>query len=72
MSFLTMVIAIFAGKIIIIPFYIQLVLIVLLPILGFLITPVKDNQKKEDRKRTGILTGAITVLLLLLDVSICP
>lgn len=72
MSFLTMVIAIFAGKIIIIPFYMQLVLIVLLPILGFLITPVKDKQKKEDRKKTGILTGVITVLLLLSDCFYMP
>lgn len=72
MSFLTMAIAIFAGKIIIIPYYIQLLLIIILPIFALLIIPVKDSPKKEYRKRTGILTGLITVLLLLSDYFYMP
>ncbi len=67
MSFITMVIAIFAGKADIIPSYIQLALIVFLPILSILTAPVENRQKQESRKKTCIAAALMTVLLLLSD-----
>ncbi len=67
MSFLTIDLAIFAGKSDVIPFYIQLALILLLPILGLLIAPVQNGKKQVIRKKTKIAVGLITAILLLAD-----
>ncbi|AEY68173.1 accessory gene regulator B family protein [Clostridium sp. BNL1100] len=72
MSFITMVIAIFAGKTVIIPYYLQLTLTVFLPILGFLIAPVNESQRQEGRKKTRTAAVVISILLLLSDFFFMP
>ncbi len=67
MSFIMMFIAIFVGRTVINSYYIQLAHIVVLPILGFLISPVKEIKNQEDQKKKRILAGLLTFLLLLLD-----
>ena len=62
-----MFIAIFVGRTVINSYYIQLAHIVVLPILGFLISPVKEIKNQEDQKKKRILAGLLTFLLLLLD-----
>ncbi len=67
MSFLTMVIAIFAGKTVIIPYYLQLTLAVFLPILAFIIAPVNESQGLKGLKKTKAASMVVSILLLLSD-----
>ncbi len=66
-SFLTLLVSILAGKADIIPYYIQIALIIVLPVIGAVISPVRLNKEKSNYTILKSLTFVFTALLLLLD-----
>lgn len=67
MSFLTILISILVGKMNIIPYTVQLLLTILLPIIGLLIAPVRTKKVEEKKLKSKLLTALFTVLILLVD-----
>lgn len=71
-SFITMAVNVFAGKMNIIPGFVQITLLIVLTIAGAVIAPVRTRKVEE---RTGIyktLAAALTPALLLLDYFCIP
>lgn len=68
MSFTTMLISIMVGDMNILPSYIQVLLIFLLPVIGVIIAPVRV-KKTENKNTVGLklLTGIITTAVLLIN-----
>lgn len=66
-SFLTSLISVLAGKADLIPYYIQIALIIALPATGAIISPVRPNKEKNSYTLLKALTFIFTALLLLLD-----
>lgn len=68
MSFTTMLISIVVGDMNILPSYLQIILIILLPIIGVIVAPVR--LKKVEKSKTGVLkllAGITTIVLLFID-----
>jgi accessory gene regulator B len=68
MSFATMLISIMVGDMNILPSYLQIILIILLPIIGVIVAPVR--LKKVEKSKTGVLkllAGVTTIVLLFID-----
>lgn len=72
-SFFTMLISIIVGDMNIFPPYLQIISIVLLPVIGIIISPVRVNKIQESN--TVILklfAGITTLVLLMLDFHLFP
>lgn len=67
MSFSTVLISILVGKMNIIPYTLQLLLTILLPIIGLLIAPVRTKKVEEKKLKSKLLTVFFTTLILLVD-----
>lgn len=66
-SFLTMLLSIVIGKMDLIPNSTELLLIVLLPIIGVLIAPVRTKKIEEKKLKNKILTALLTIIILSVD-----
>lgn len=60
------------GNLNIVPWYIQVVFMFLFPITGFSISPVKVNKIEKGDIRSKLLTGILTLAVLLLDFYLIP
>lgn len=66
-SFLTALISVLGGRAELIPHYIQIALIAILPVIGAVISPVRPNKEKKKYTLLKTLTFVFTAALLLLD-----
>ncbi len=66
-SFLTMLISVVIGGLSVIPGFVHLALIIMLPILGAVIAPVRTRKIEEKKIRSKILAFILTAALLLID-----
>ena len=71
-SFTTLLISIVVGDMNILPTYIQILLIILLPIIGIIIAPVRTKKVEERKIVLKLLTGIITLSILLVDYYLIP
>jgi accessory gene regulator B len=70
-SFITMLISIVVGKMNILPSYLEIALIIILPVIGLLIAPVrKDSNSKNNYYK--IITCILTAIILCVDYYIIP
>ncbi len=67
MSFATIAISIFVGKLNIIPNTINISFLILLPIVGLIIAPVRTKKVEEKKTVSKLLTVLFTFLALILD-----
>lgn len=66
-SFLSILISIIFGNMNIIPTFIQLVLLILLPIIGVIISPVRTKKVVERKTVYKIVTGVVTPAIIVID-----
>ncbi|QNU66896.1 accessory gene regulator B family protein [Ruminiclostridium herbifermentans] len=66
-SLATIAISIFVGKLNIIPDTLNIILIILLPIVGLIIAPVRTKKVEEKKTTSKALTVLLTILALILD-----
>lgn len=66
-SFTTMLISILIGNMNIIPPLLQRVLIILLPIIGVIIAPVRTKKVEEKKFALKLLTALVTAFILIID-----
>jgi accessory gene regulator B len=72
MSLFMLIISTFTGKLDIIPLYIQLFLIIILPLLALLMAPVRIKEKVNGGIGTKSAAVFLTIILLLADYFIFP
>ncbi len=66
-SFTTVLISVVVGEMNIIPPLLQQVLIILLPIIGVIIAPVRTKKIEEKKSSSKVLTGIVTAFILIID-----
>jgi accessory gene regulator B len=66
MSLTTIAISVFVGKLNIIPNPLHIVLMILLPIVGLVIAPVRTKKVEEKKTFSKLLTSLFTILVLIL------
>jgi len=67
MSFAMVLISILIGDMNIMPYYFQVILIILLPIMGIIIAPVNNKKDGVNIIVLKLLTGIITAVTLIMD-----
>ncbi len=67
MSLITIAISVFVGNLNIIPNILHIILMVLLPIIGLIIAPVRTKKVEEKKTISKLLTAIFTILVLILD-----
>lgn len=71
-SFLSLTISIVVGRMNLLPAYIEILLMVLLPLIGLAIAPVRTKKVEERKRNYKILAVVLTPLLLILDYFLIP
>ncbi len=66
-SFITMLVSILVGNMNILPTYLQLILIILLPIIGVIITPVRTKKIEEKKIILKVSACTLTAIILIID-----
>lgn len=67
MSLITTTISAFVGKINIIPNTLHILIMILLPIVGLVIAPVRTKKVEEKKTLSKLLTALFTILVLIFD-----
>lgn len=71
-SFLTMILSIVVGRMNLLPDFIEIIFIVLLPLIGVAIAPVRTKKVEEKKRNYKILTFILTSLTLFIDFFFIP
>ena len=66
-SFTTVIISVLVGDMNILPSLLQQILIILLPITGVIISPVRTKKIEEKKSALKVLTGIVTAFILIID-----
>lgn len=66
-SFTTVMISVVVGDMNILPSLLQQILIILLPITGVIISPVRTKKIEEKKFALKVLTGIVTAFILIID-----
>lgn len=73
MSFIMLLISILAGSYNLIPYHLQIILLILFPLVGFIIAPVKlADQKQSINIPFKLLTALLTIGVLLINIFVLP